>query len=63
MNKELFIAAGKRAVKTMIQTVLSMITIGQAIEDISWLSIGSVTLVAGMISFLQNIITIPPEVE
>lgn len=45
-----------RAVKTMAQTALSLFTIGQAITDISWTSLISISLVSGLYSVLTSIV-------
>ena len=50
-----------RAIKTMAQTALSMITIGMAIKDVDWLQLVSITLVAGLYSILTSIATGLPE--
>lgn len=48
--------AGIRAVKTMAQTALSLFTIGQAITDISWTSLISISLVSGLYSVLTSVV-------
>lgn len=50
-----------RAIKTMAQTALSMITIGMAIKDVDWLQLVSISLVAGLYSILTSIATGLPE--
>lgn len=45
-----------RAVKTMAQTALSLFTIGQAVTDISWASVISISLVSGLYSILTSIV-------
>ena len=45
-----------RAVKTMAQTALSLFTIGQAVTDISWESVISISLVSGLYSVLTSIV-------
>jgi hypothetical protein len=55
-------AAGVRAVKTMAQTALSMLTVGQAVMEVNWVNVLSVTATAGIISVLTSIGGIP-EVE
>ena len=55
-------AAGVRAVKTMAQTAVAMITVGQAMSEIDWLTVLSVSAVAGITSVLTSITGIP-EVE
>lgn len=47
---------GIRAVKTMAQTALSLFTIGQAVTDISWTSVISISLVSGLYSVLTSIV-------
>lgn len=48
-----------RAIKTMAQTALAMITVGQAVIDINWLNVLSVSAVAGIYSILTTIANIP----
>lgn len=57
--------AGIRALKTFAQTAVGMITVGLAIQDIDWLMIGSVSLVAAIASLLTSLAGIPevPEIE
>lgn len=62
MTKEWFKAAGIRALKTMAQTAISMITIGQAVLDVNWLNVLSVSVVAGVLSLLTSVAGLP-EVE
>ena len=45
-----------RAVKTMAQTALSLFTIGQAVTDVSWTSVISISLVSGLYSVLTSIV-------
>ena len=52
-------AAGVRAIKTMAQTAISMITIGQAVLDVNWLNVLSVSFVAGILSLLTSIAGLP----
>lgn len=59
---EWFKKAGVRAVKTMAQTALSLITIGQVVSDIDWVTVTSASVVAGVYSILTSIAGIP-EVE
>ena len=62
MNKKWLKAAGIRAVKTMAQTAVSMLTVGQAVLDVNWVNVISVSAVAGVISMLTSIAGLP-EVE
>ena len=52
-------AAAVRAVKTMAQTALSMLTVGQAVMEVNWVNVLSVTATAGVISILTSIGGIP----
>lgn len=52
-------AAGIRAVKTMAQTAVGMITVGSAASELNWINILSVSVVAGLVSILTSIIGIP----
>lgn len=65
MNKvtvEWFKAAAIRAVRTMAQTALGMLTIGAAISEINWVNVFSVAFVAGVYSLLTSLATTLPEV-
>ena len=62
MSKKWLKAAGIRAVKTMAQTAVSMLTVGQAVLDVNWVNVISVSAVAGVISMLTSIAGLP-EVE
>lgn len=55
-------AAGIRGLKTICQTAVSMLTVGQAVLDVNWLNVLSVSAVAGVISLLTSIAGLP-EVE
>lgn len=52
-------AAGTRALKTMAQTAASMITVGAALTDIDWITVGSVSVVAGLLSLLTSVAGLP----
>ena len=60
-GKEWLIAALKRAVRTMAQTALSMLTVGMAIKDVDWVQLLSISAVAGLISILTSFATGLPE--
>lgn len=63
MNLKFWKDAGIRAIKTMAQTALAMITIGQTMLDINWLNVLSVSAVAGIYSILTTIANIPTSKE
>ena len=62
MSKKWIKAAGVRAIKTMAQTAVSMLTVGQAVLDVNWLNVLSVSVVAGVVSILTSLAGLP-EVE
>lgn len=58
-TKEWLEAAGIRAIRTVAQTAASMIAVGAAVEDIDWLRVGSVALLAGVLSLLTSVAGLP----
>lgn len=62
-DKNFWKAAIVRAIKTIAQTAVSMLTVGQAVLDVDWLNVVSVSAVAGLISLLTSIATGLPEVD
>lgn len=52
-------AAAIRAVKTFCQTALSMLTVGQAVIDVNWVNVLSVSIVAAVISILTSVAGLP----
>ena len=65
-NKEYWIkwvkAASIRAIKTVAQTAVATIGTSAVIGDVSWIMVGSASLLAGILSVLTSIAGIP-EVE
>ena len=61
-TKKWFYAAFIRSLKTMAQTAVSMLTVGQAVLDVNWVNVLSVSAVAGVISILTSVAGLP-EVE
>ncbi len=55
-------AAGIRALKTVAQTGIAMISVGTVMSDVNWLQVGSAALLAGILSLLTSLAGIP-EVE
>lgn len=58
-SKEWLKAAAIRAIKTIAQTALSMLTVGQAVIDVNWINVLSISFVAGIISILTSITGLP----
>ena len=52
-------AAGIRAIKTMAQTSLSLISVGAVMSDVDWTMVISASLVAGIYSLLTSIAGLP----
>ena len=62
LTKKWLHAALIRAIKTVAQTAVSMLTVGQLFTDVDWLGILSISAVAGIISILTSLAGLP-EVE
>lgn len=58
-TKQWFKAAVIRAIKTVAQTAVSMLTVGQLFTDVDWVGIASISLVAGIISILTSLAGLP----
>lgn len=52
-------AAGIRAIKTMAQSALSLITVGNVLTEMNWISILSISATAGIVSVLTSIAGLP----
>ena len=55
-------AALVRAIKTIAQTAVSLISVGTIMSDINWIMVGSASLLAGILSVLTSVAGLP-EVE
>lgn len=60
--KEWAKAAGLRAIKTIAQTAIATIGTSAVISEVSWVMVGSASLLAGILSLLTSIAGLP-EVE
>ena len=60
--KEWLKAAGIRALKTVAQTAVALISVGSLMSDVNWVEVGSAALLAGILSLLTSVAGIP-EVE
>lgn len=58
-SKEWAKAAGIRAIKTFAQAAVSMLTVGQALLDINWIHVFSVSAVAAIISLFTSVAGLP----
>ena len=52
-------AAGVRAFKTMAQTALSLISVGQLVAEVPWEIMVSASVVAGVYSLLTSVTGLP----
>lgn len=59
LKKQWIRAAGIRAVKTICQTAVSMLTVGQAVIDVNWINVLSVSFMSGVISVLTSVAGLP----
>ena len=57
--KAWLIAAGIRAIKTMAQTAVSIISVGTVMQDIDWMMVLSATALSGILSVLTSIAGLP----
>ena len=55
LTKQWAKAALIRAIKTVAQTAVSMLTVGQYFTDVDWVGIASISAVAGVISLLTSL--------
>lgn len=62
MSKKWWKAAGIRAVKTMAQTAVALISTRSLIEEVSWVAVASASALAGIASMLTSLAGLP-EVE
>ena len=60
--KEWFKRAGIRAIKTVCQTAISLISVGTVMSDINWFQVASASLLAGILSILTSLAGLP-EIE
>lgn len=58
-----FRAAAIRMIRTIAQTILGMITIGAALDEINWSYVLSVAIVSGIYSLLTSVVTKLPELD
>ena len=62
--KEWLKAAGIRALRTVAQTALAMLTVEgvRSIADVDWIGILGVSALAGIVSILTSVVTGLPEI-
>lgn len=52
-------AAGVRAIKTVAQTAVATIGVSAAMSDVNWITVGSASLLAGILSILTSAAGLP----
>lgn len=57
--KEWFKCAGIRALKTIAQTAVSLISVGTVMSDVDWVMVGSASLLSGILSLLTSVAGLP----
>jgi len=57
--KEWLKCAGIRAIKTVAQTAVAMIGTSVVMDDVSWMMVGSASLLAGILSLLTSVAGLP----
>ncbi|MCH5298001.1 MAG: hypothetical protein J1E85_10090 [Ruminococcus sp.] len=62
ITKQWFKAAGVRAVKTAAQTAVATVGVSTVMSDVNWITVGSASLLAGILSVLTSFAGLP-EVE
>ena len=62
-NKEFWLAALNRAVRTVAQTALATISTAALLSEVNWQAVISASLLAGILSILTSISTGLPEVK
>lgn len=52
-------AAGIRAIRTVAQTAVATIGVSSVMQDVNWAMLGSASLLAGILSVLTSIASLP----
>lgn len=63
MNKQFWIAAANRAIRTFCQTAVAGISAAALLSEVSWLEVASASALAALLSILTSIATGLPEAE
>ena len=63
MNREFWVAAFKRALRTFCQTAVATIGTAAVISEVNWLATASASALAAILSLLTSIATGLPEAE
>ena len=63
MSKQWWKAAGLRAVKTVAQTAVALISTNLLIEEVNWAMVVSASVLAGLLSLLTSVAGLPEVTE
>ena len=63
INKDFVKKAGIRAIRTVCQTAVATIGTASVMSEVNWKFVVSASLLAGILSILNSIVTGLPEVE
>lgn len=58
-NKQWLKAAGIRAIKTLAQTAISALGVSTSMGEVNWVAIGSMSLLAAILSILTSVAGLP----
>ena len=59
MSKQWWKAAGLRAIKTVAQTAVALISTNLLIEEVNWAMVASASVLAGLLSLLTSVAGLP----
>lgn len=59
MTKKWWKAAGTRAIKTVAQTAIAMISTSVLLSDVNWAAVLSASVLAGVLSLLTSVAGLP----
>ena len=63
MNKDFWICALIRAIRTICQTAIAMIGTAVFLSDVNWVGVASASVLSGILSIMTSIATGLPEVS
>ena len=63
MNKDFWICALIRAIRTICQTAIAMIGTAVFLSDVNWVGVASASVLSGILSIMTSIATGLPEVQ
>lgn len=55
INKNWWVETGVRTMRTVAQTALSMLTVGQALFEVNWMNVCSISAVSGIMCVLTAV--------